>query len=195
MGGYVLHCVGDPGKIRYKKARTPNNIIDRSAIHVLKHRETEHEILEYCHAHLGPDACQFNAVGLRLPFATLMRAAPNEYAQYHSSADDMTYVRPEGLVDSLEMLWETVKTLEQSAIYRGNFKVDPFLTRHDIYPFQHGAGVGRIGNEVAQAYYHLMGGVDGETDLLEIAERANLPISAFEPAVNDFLRKELMAAL
>src|SRR5262249_20640524 len=71
--------------------------------------------------------------------------------------------------------------------YKGRFTVDPFLTGHGIYPYAHGAGEGKLGDAIATAYYHLMGGIDGQTDLLEIADNAKLPIKAFDYARRDFL--------
>lgn len=192
LGGYVLHCAGDPGPVHYKTSYHGTSLIDRAAIHALQHAGNPHHILPYMHHSIGPDACQFNAIGLRLPFGTFMRTPPGDFPAYHSSADDLSLVRPEALLDTLQRCWDTLMTLERAVIYQGHFTVDPFLTGHGIYPYAHGAGEGKLGNDIATAYYHLMGGIDGQTDLLAIAERAALPIAVFDHAVQDFLRVGLM---
>ncbi len=92
-------------------------------------------------------------------------------------------------------------TLEKNRIYKGNFKVEPFLTRHGIFPFDLGLGEGtaRLTNKdagnIADAFYYLIWGVDGKMDLLDIAEKAGIDIDFFDRAVKEFLRAGLMEAV
>ncbi len=192
VGGYVILCAGDPGKFHYKASIEGNSLIDRAAAHALRHSGSPYEVRPYVH-HQGSDECQFNSIGVRLPFGCIMRTPPGEFPQYHSSADDLEFVRPEALQGTLEVYWNALMAIERAVTYRGRFTVDPFLTGYGIYPFDHGAGEGQIGNAMAVAYYHLMGGIDGQTDLLALADRVNLPIHVFDRAVQDFLRADLMS--
>lgn len=191
VGGFVVTCGGDSGAFTYKRSHHGNHLIDRAAIHALRHSGYPFKIVPYRHD-LGSDECQFNAIGLRLPFGSIMRSMYGEFPAYHSSADDLSFVRPQFLFESLQVYWKTLMTLERAITYRGKFTVDPFLTAHGIYPWDQGSGAGEVGNAIARAYYHLMGGVDGQSDLLEIADRANEPITVFDRAVADFLRSGLM---
>lgn len=191
-GGYLVQCCGDEGPLHYKTSFGGNDLIDRAYLHAVKHSGLAHKIMPYNHHHTGSDSCQFNAIGVRIPFGSVMRSPPNRYPQYHSSADDMVYVRPQALLESLQVLWTAVQAIEKAETYRGNFTVDPFLSGHGIYPYDQGAGEGKLGGPIAIAYYELMGGIDGGTDLLTIAERAGIPLEAFDRPVRDFLRKGLM---
>jgi aminopeptidase-like protein len=191
IGGYVATCVGDGGDFTYKQSFEGSSITDRAAVHALKHSGHAFKVIAYRHD-LGSDECQFNAVGLRLPFGSIMRSMYACYPEYHSSADDLSLVQPQYLYESLKLYWDTIMVLERNRIYRAKFKVDPFLTGHGIYPWDQGAGSGGVGSASARAYYHLMGGADGKDDLLAIADRAGEPIQVFSSAVSDFLRAGLI---
>jgi aminopeptidase-like protein len=191
MGGYVATCVGDPGPFHYKLSFHGDSIFDRAALHVLKNNSRNSSVMPYSHS-LGSDECQFNSIGLRLPFGSIMRTPYGKFPQYHTHLDNLSFVTPQALHESLNIYWNVLLALESNRTYKGNFIVDPFLTGHDIYPFNQGAGEGSVGSDIARAYYELMGYVDGRHDLLSIADKVGIPIDNFGPAVKDFLSKKLM---
>jgi len=190
LGGYVVLCVGAGEDYTFKRSFAGTSIIDRAAEHALRNSGFGFTSIPYDQAH-GSDERQFNMVGLRLPFSCIMRGRPGFFKEYHSSADNLQFVRPANLADSLKMHWDAVCAIERTATYRCNSVVEPFLTAHGIYPFRFGSGGGRVGNQFGQAYYYIMG-ADGERDLLQIADDAGLPITAFDPAVEDFLKVGLL---
>src|SRR5262245_6892529 len=55
--GMVVACVGDPGKITYKKSRRGDAEVDRAVEHVLKHSGAEYEIMDF--SPYGYDERQF----------------------------------------------------------------------------------------------------------------------------------------
>ena len=191
VGGYVVTCVGDGGDFTYKRSFNGDSLIDRAAIHALKHSEHTFKDVSYRHDS-GSDECRFNSVGLRLPFGSIMRTMYGHFPQYHSSEDNLSFVQKKCLYESLKIYWSTLMTLERAVTYKGKFIVDPFLTKHGIHPWDQGTTGGNLGSAVGSAYYHLMGGVDGKSDLLEIADKAGEPITVFDRAVEDFLRTGLM---
>jgi len=191
-GGYVITCAGDGGTFTYKRTHAGNSLIDRAALHALTHAGVKFEAVPYRHDY-GSDECQFNAIGLRLPFGSIMRTMYGFFPEYHSSADDLTVVTPEYLHQTLQVYWAALMAIERAVTYKGTFTVDPFLTGHGIFPWDEGAGASGIGTAIARAYYHLMGGVDGRSDLLAIADAAGENIRSFDRAVGDFLRTGLMS--
>ncbi len=193
IGGYVCTCAGDPGAMHYKRTFEGNTIIDRAALHVLKHFTKEHVVVPYSHS-LGSDECQFNAAGVRLPFGSIMRTPYGSFPQYHTSLDDLTYVTPEALLGSLQVYWHTLMALENNFVYKLNddFVVDPFMSSHGVYPYSYGGGEGGVANEVGRAYYELMGFADGKNDMLSIAEKTDIYIHHYEPAAKAFVENGLM---
>jgi aminopeptidase-like protein len=96
----VLACVGDPGRLTYKRSRRGNAEIDRAVAHVLASSGRPHALEDF--SPYGYDERQFCSPGFNLPVGCLSRTPYARYPQYHTSADDLDLVRPEHLQDSLE---------------------------------------------------------------------------------------------
>jgi aminopeptidase-like protein len=194
IGGYHVLICGDGAPVYYMQSYYGDSVFDRAAAHALKHCGFEDTVFPYSHVSGGSDSGQLNAVGVRKAVGCFTRSGPpvGFYREYHSSGDDLELVRPEYLRQTLEVMWYSLMAVERSVTYKGAYTVDPFLSKHGIFPYHHGAGEGRVGNQIAQAYYELMGGIDGRIDLLAIAERIGQPITTFDEAVSDFLRVGLM---
>src|SRR5579875_2440692 len=105
--GLVLSCLGDPGPPTYKQSRRGTAPIDRILAHVLRHRGVASERVRPFIPY-GYDERQYCSPGFDLPVGCLTRTPNGEYPEYHSSADNLTLVRPEHLADSLDLLWEAI---------------------------------------------------------------------------------------
>ena len=198
VGGYVLLCLGDEsiGKYQYNCSYMRDSLIDRGMIHALKHSGSPYEI--HTIHEMYSDERQLNSIGVRVPSGTLMASPPGHFEAYHTSLDDLEYVKPDVLYQSLKIYWKAIMAIERNRFYKGNYTVEPFLTGYGIYPFDLGAGEGTgsaKGEDAAKrarAYYNLMWGIDGETDLLTIADEAGFDIEYFDRPVSDFMRTGLM---
>lgn len=197
IGGYSFMMCGDAAPLNITGTFQGSSIFDRAASHALRHNGWSDKPFEYTRWTGGSDAMHFDAVGLRLPFCTFTRGGPrlDIYPAYHSSADDLTLVRPKYLFETLKVAWDAVMAVERAVTYRGNYTVDPFLSKYDIFPYHHGAGDGKHGNLIARAYFELMGSVDGTLDLLSIADKYGMPITAFDEPVEKFLEKALISEI
>jgi aminopeptidase-like protein len=189
IGGHSLMMCGDAMPIGFTGTFLGDTLFDRAAQHALRINGLPAAPMKYSRWTGGSDAMHFDCVGMRLPFVTWSRGGPilDRYPAYHSSADDLTLVRPQFLADTLKVIWDALKIVERAAVYRGKYVVDPFLSKYGLYPFQHGAGGGKHGNQIARAYFELMGSVDGTLDLLQIAEKYEMSIFSFDEPVQALL--------
>ena len=89
--GLVLACVGDSAPLTYKRSRRGDALVDRAAAYVLGRRDGA-RVVDF--VPWGWDERQFNSPGFDLPVGSLSRSREGEYAEYHSSADDLDLVRP-----------------------------------------------------------------------------------------------------
>jgi aminopeptidase-like protein len=193
--GLVVACVGDGGKFTYKKSRRGDAEIDQVVAHILRHRGVPHEIREF--TPYGYDERQYCSPGFNLPVGSLTRTPHGEFPQYHTSADNLDFVRPEYLAESFEMYWKVICVLEENRRYLNqNPKCEPQLGRRGIYRSM-GGQVNQPLNEFAMLWVLNMS--DGAHTLLDIAERSGLPfqtvLDATVPLVDKGLLKSLPAPL
>ncbi|NQV79665.1 MAG: DUF4910 domain-containing protein [Alphaproteobacteria bacterium] len=194
IGGYSLMMVGDAAPLAFTGTYRGGSLFERAASHSLRHNGWSDKPLPYSRWKGGSDAMIFDNAGLRLPFCTWQRGGPelSVYPAYHSSKDDLTLVRPEYLYETLTGIWDALMAVERAVVYKAKYVVDPFLTKRGIFPFQHGAGGGKHGNENARAYFEVMGSLDGTQDLLEVADRYNMPIRLFDEPIQKLLEADLI---
>jgi aminopeptidase-like protein len=101
--GLVLSVIGDKGDLVYKRSRAGDNEIDRAVEQVFRDRKNDLRIREF--SPWGYDERQFCSPGLNLPFGRLTRTPNGEYPEYHTSADNLSVVKPEFLLDSFHAVW------------------------------------------------------------------------------------------
>jgi aminopeptidase-like protein len=186
--GLVLSCLGDAGGMTYKQSRRGNALIDRIVAHVLCHDEAPHRIMPF--VPYGYDERQYCSPGFDLPVGCLMRTPNGEYPEYHSSADNLSLLRPESLSHSLAMLQRIVAVIEGDALYRSsNPKGEPQLGRRGLYAAMGGQ---RAASSHQLALLWVLNLADGHHSLLEMAERAGLPFAAIRAAADALIAAELL---
>jgi aminopeptidase-like protein len=189
--GLVLAGVGDPGPHTYKRSRREDATIDRAVEHVLATSGHEHVVLDW--SPYGYDERQFCSPGFDLPVGRLSRSPHGEYPEYHTSADDLDFVRPESLAESLSTLLTVLEVLEGDAQYLNrNPKCEPQLGRRSLYRSVGGA-VDRRALEMALLWVLSLS--DGDWSLLDIARRAGLSFDALREAATVLEQHDLVERL
>ncbi len=182
--GLVLTCIGDSGGFHYKKSRRGDAIIDRTVAHALAHCGEPWQVLEF--SPYGYDERQYCSPGFNLPVGCLMRSVWGTFPEYHTSADNLDFIRPEALARSLRLCATIVDALENNICYcNRNPYCEPQLGRRNLY---RSTGGGDIGAEVSARLWALNLS-DGHHSLLDIAQRSGLPFAAIADAV-ELLRDE-----
>ena len=171
--GLVVACVGDLGKFHYKKTRRGDAEIDRAVAQSLQHCGEEYELLDF--SPYGYDERQYCSPGFNLAVGSLTRTPHGRFPQYHTSADDLGFVRPEGLAGSLAAYLSVLQILENNARYINlKPKCEPQLGKRGLYRAMGGfEDAGRL--EMAMLW--VLNLSDGNHTLLEIAERAGVPFA------------------
>lgn len=187
--GLVLTCIGDAGGFHYKKSRHGNSEIDRAAAHVLRHGSESHEILEF--SPYGYDERQYCSPGFNLAVGCLMRSVWGSFPEYHSSADNLTFIQPLKLAESLRVCSAIVDILENNRHYcNQNPYCEPQLGRRNLY---RSTGGETVGIEISARLW-VLNLSDGKHSLLDIAERSGLPFTAIHSAAQLLQDAGLLAA-
>ena len=115
--GLVATCVGDSGKFTYKKSRQGDAEIDQTVIKVLKESGDDYKIEKFLP--VGSDERQFCSPGFNLPIGSLMRTMYHKFPEYHTSADNLEFVKKEYLIESFSKYLKIILELEKNY---NNFK-------------------------------------------------------------------------
>ncbi len=188
-GGLVAAGLGDAGRFHYKRSRRGDAPIDRAVPAALAALGEEPVVEEF--VPFGYDERQYNSPGFALDVGSLTRTPWGRYPEYHTSADDLDFIRPEALERSLAAYRAVVDLLEGNETYRNLCpKGEPMLGRRGLY---RSTGGDEAGRERELALLWVLNLSDGGHDLLAIAERAKLPFARVREAADRLLEAGLLA--
>jgi aminopeptidase-like protein len=118
-----------------------------------------------------------------------MRTPHGEFPQYHTSADDLAFVRPDALADSLAVCEEIVASLEANRVYVSrNPKCEPQLGRRGLF----GPVGGRKRESEDLALLWVLNLADGRHSLLDVTERSGLSLALIRDAAARLLEHDLI---
>ncbi len=187
--GLVLTCIGDAGGFHYKKSRRGDAEVDRAAAHVLGHCSEPAEILDF--SPYGYDERQYCSPGFNLPVGCLMRSVWGSFPEYHTSADNLDFIQPLQLAESLFTCASIVDVLENNRRYcNQNPYCEPQLGRRNLYRSTGGTAP----EAEISARLWVLNLSDGQHSLLDIAERSGLPFAAISDAAEVLCQGGLLAA-
>ncbi|WP_310395316.1 DUF4910 domain-containing protein [Hymenobacter sp.] len=189
--GLVLALLGEAAPFTYKQSRRGTAIIDRAAALVLAENGLPHAVRPF--SPYGYDERQYCSPGFDLPMGGLSRTPFGEFAEYHTSADNLDFVRPEALLASLHAVQEILAVLDANRRYRNRSPYgEPQLGRRGLY--------GPVGGNLHGAVWQLallwvLNLSDGQHSLLDIAERSKLPFGQVLEAARALAATDLLELL
>jgi aminopeptidase-like protein len=192
--GLVLTCLGDAGGFHYKKSRRGNAEIDRAAAHVLSHSSESSEILEF--SPYGNDERQYCSPGFNLPVGCLMRSVWETFPEYHTSADNLDFIRPLQLAGSLRVCVAICDALENNRSYRNESPYcEPQLGRRGLFRSMGGEAGGQASGEEMMARFWVLNLSDGDHSLLDIADRSGISFRMIREAADLLCQKGLLSVV
>lgn len=171
IAGFVLTCVGDDRAYSYLETRKGNTLTDRVMKNILGFAHPEYKTYSYLER--GSDERQYNAPGVDLPVCDFCRSKYAEYPEYHTSADNMNLISPEGLGGSYEVMTQVLNALEYNRYYRVTCLCEPQLGKRGLYPTESRKGI----YEEVKKLTNLIAYADGTEDLIAISTRIRVPVS------------------
>jgi aminopeptidase-like protein len=176
--GLVLACVGDRGSANYKRSRRLTADIDRAVEHVLQTKGAPFEVRDF--SPYGYDERQFCSPGFNLPVGSFRRTPHGEYPEYHTSADDLNFVSPAHLADTLGTLLEVIDLLESDVKFRNLSPMgEPQLGKRGLLP--------TASEKEQMALLWMLNLSDGSSSVLDIAERSGLPFDELRRATESLV--------
>lgn len=184
--GFVLSCVGDDRTYSCVSTKYEDTLADRVLNNVLKYHYPAYQ--KYSYIKRGSDERQYGSVGVELPVCGFCRSKYGEYPEYHTSADNMELISPEGLEGAYDVMVKVINTLENNYHYRMTCKGEPQLGKRGLYPT-----VSKKGQyDTLRALLDFIAYADGKNDLIGISEIINQPTDILLPIVKQLEENQLV---
>lgn len=186
VAGFNLSCVGDDRDYSMIASRKGNTLSDRVLKNVLEHRESKYTW--YSFLKRGSDERQYNAPGIDLPVVCFCRSKFGEFPEYHTSADNMELVSPEGFQGSYDVMTRVIRTLEYNRFYRTTVLGEPQLGKRGLYPT-----VSKKGSyDEILPMRDLISYADGTLDLIDISNQIGVPTERLFPIIDKLSEQGLL---
>lgn len=186
IAGYNISCVGDDRTYSYVESPYADTLADRVAQNVLNFHYPEYK--RYSFLHRGSDERQYCSPLVHLPLCAICRSKYEEYPEYHTSADNLNLVSPNGLYGAFEVYRKCIDLLENNYMYIVTTPCEPQLGKRGLYPTLSRRGsINETRSMTAFIAY-----ADGKHDLVDISNRINVPIDRLLPIINKLLDNGLI---
>ncbi|CAN5495285.1 DUF4910 domain-containing protein [soil metagenome] len=190
--GLVLANLGDGGQFTYQRTRSGtlegDNPIDRAVAIAMRDSGFGHEIRDF--VPYGYDERQYGSPGLNLPVGRLTRSVWAEFPEYHTNRDDLDFVRPEHLADSLELIERVFEVLEGDArLSTVDGRGEPQLGRHGLYGHLGGAV---DATEAKMSLLWTLNLSDGRHSLVDASSRSGIPFPVIRAAADKLIAAGLL---
>jgi aminopeptidase-like protein len=186
--GLVLTLLGDNGKFHYKKSRLGNSVIDKTVENLLKKSGRDFRIIDFYP--YGYDERQFCSPGFNLPVGRLSRTPHGEFPEYHTSADNLSFIKKEKLGESFEFILNIFSRIESNEFYINlNPFCEPQLGKKGLYK-----QIGGQSNthDFQMALLWVLNLCDGNHSLPDISDISGLEYATILDAANKLMKADLL---
>lgn len=168
--GFVLSCVGDDRTYSIVESPYANTLADKVLHNVVKFHYPDYKT--YSFLKRGSDEREYCSVGIELPVCGFCRSKYAEYPEYHTSADNMDFITPEGLQGAYDVMVKVIDALENNFHYRMICKGEPQLGKRGLYPT-----VSQKGSyDAIMSLKNFIAYADGKNDLIDISNIIGVPV-------------------
>lgn len=184
--GFVLSCVGDDRTYSMVSTKYEDTLADRVLRNVLHYHYPDY--IRYSFMKRASDERQYGSAGVGLPVCAFCRSKYHEYPEYHTSADDLSLISPEGLQGSYDVMVKVINALEYNRHYQMTCPCEPQLGKRGLYPT-----ISQKGTYAAfRAMQHFTAYADGRNDLIAISEIIGTPVDQLIPIVGKLMEHHLV---
>ena len=184
--GCVLSCVGDDRTYSMVSTKYEDTLADRVLENVLRFHAPD--FIRYSFMKRASDERQYGSAGVGLPVCAFCRSKYHEYPEYHTSADDLSLISPEGLQGSYDVMVKVINALEHNRHYRMTCPCEPQLGKRGLYPTISQKGT----YEAFRAMQHFTAYADGRNDLIGISNLIGTPVDQLITIVAKLTEHQLL---
>jgi aminopeptidase-like protein len=159
IAGFVLTCVGDNNNFSFLKTRRKNTYADLLVEYAFSRYIKNYT--QYDFKERGSDERQYCSPLVDLPVVSIMRSKYGTYKEYHTSLDNMSFISPEGLKGSFEIISKILEINEKNYIPIPLIICEPQLGKRNLYFTSSNESPDLISNFLAH--------IDGQLTILDLS--------------------------
>lgn len=178
VAAFNLTCVGDDRTYSMVHSRYADTLADKVLENVLKYHYPKYK--DYSFIYRGSDERQYQAPGADIPMVVLCRSKFHVYPEYHTSADNMDIISPDGLAGSYDVMLKCIEILENNRKYRIKTIGEPKLGKYGLVPTMSSKETYQETLIIKDVCAY----ADGTNDLMELSGYINKPINEIVPVIN-----------
>ena len=186
---FNLTCVGDDRTYSIIHSKYADTYADRVLTCVLSQSGKHFD--EYPYIKRGSDERQYQAPGVDIPMVCFCRSKYHIYPEYHTSADNLDLISPEGLQGSFDVMTKCIDLIEYNKRYRTTTLCEPQLGKRGLVPTMSSKET----YQQTLALKDLIAYADGRNDLIGISEIICQPTDLLIPLVDKLLECGLFEVL
>ena len=190
FGINICNCGGN-GKIGYKQSWNMKHLINELTEKTFK--ENGEKFLTYPFDINGSDERQFSSPGFRINIITITKDKYYEYPQYHSSLDNLNFVKAENLEKTYNIYKKLINNIEDLEIYKRNQEHgEIMLSKHKLNRSRGGEYLpNKFKNKIDLLLWVLFY-IDGKVDNETIRKKLNLKEKIFNNLIKELVEKNII---
>lgn len=185
VAGWVMTCLGDSGNFSYIPSRNGNSYADRITKRILNSEKLVHH--KYSWLDRGSDERQFCAPGIDLPVCSVTKSKYGEYTEYHTSLDNLDFISPKGLAQSLGFYLKIFSFIEANRTPKIQTFGEPQLGKRNLYP-----NISIKNDNNVQNLVNVISFLDGQHNLFEISEICGIELDDTQKFISTLLSAKLI---
>ncbi len=190
--GFVVSCVGGPGRFGYKQTYDPSHELNQ----IIESVFDQNRLSYHCYPFdfHGSDERQYSSPGFRINMATICKDKYYEYPQYHTSLDNLSFISAENISATLDLYLQVIDRLEQNVVLqRSEPHGELMLSKHGLYPETGGAFVpDNAPTTPLDVMLSLLFYADGRQSLHGISDKSGLSLKQLNDAAEILVQKGLL---
>lgn len=173
--GLVLTTCGGLGQYGYKQSWQKENFINEMIENVFK--ENNIDFITYPFDIHGSDERQYSSQGFKINCATISKDRYYEYKEYHTSLDNLDFVKAENLNNTISLYLQLINKMDKNIVYKNlQPNCEVMLSKHDLYPKTGGAILPNSKISALDIILWSLFYMDGGVSLYDISKKLDINI-------------------
>lgn len=187
--GMVGSLLGDPADFTYKKTRQSSSELDYLVPYALEQAGYPYKTIEF--SPYGYDERQFSSPGFDMEVGSLTRSEYGSFPEYHTSADNLNFVKKNSLAESLDAFSHIVDLIERNQYYISHAPYgEPQLGKRGLYGTL-GGNRDDVNDMMAKLW--LLNSADGKRGLFSTAQKSGIPYETLQDVADLLIEKGLIS--